>query len=110
MAPLAEDEIVNLPVRELALRLLERMDTQGSIDIGNFLGRIVAELQGKPGFAQPIHGRSWLSEPELTRPLAEAWDWLYVNGLTAREPTQTTFRFVTRFGRAVLADVSRLPA
>ena len=90
MTVLTEDEIIDLPVRELALRLLERMDPQGSIDIGNFLGRIVAELPAKPGAVQPIHGRSWLSEPQLTRPLAEAWDWLYVNGLTAREPTQMT--------------------
>ncbi len=91
MAWLTEEEIVNLPVRELSLRLLERMDPQASIDIGNFLGRIAAELPAKPGAIQPIHGRSWLSEAQLTRPLAEAWDWLYINGLTAREPTQTTF-------------------
>ena len=109
MAPLTEHEIVNLPVRELGLRLLERMDPQSSIDIGNFLSRIIAELPVKPGAIQPVLGRSWLSEPQLTRPLAEAWDWLYVNGLTAREPTQTTFLFVTRLGQAVIADPSHLP-
>jgi hypothetical protein len=68
VAPLTQHEIMNLPVRELSLRLLERMDPQSSIDVGNFLGRIIAELPVEPGAMQPVLGRSWLSEPQLTRP------------------------------------------
>lgn len=106
---LTEDEIINLPVRELAFRLLQEMDPHRSIDIGNFLGRIVASLPAQTGAAQPLGGRSWLSELQLTRPLGEAWDWLYVNGLTACEPTHASFRFVTRLGRAALSDPALLP-
>jgi hypothetical protein len=38
VASLTEDKIVNLSVRELALRLVEGMDPQRSIDIGNYIG------------------------------------------------------------------------
>jgi hypothetical protein len=105
LAPLTEEEIRTLPVRELALRLLERMNSRWPIDIGNHIGRVIDELPTPPGMLR----RSWLSEPDLVRPLGEAWDWLYIKGLTACEPTHTSTRFVTRFGKAVLDDHSRLP-
>lgn len=106
--PLREDDIRALPLRELALRLLEEIAAVHAIDVGNAISRFLEKLPPRPGELR-VGGRSWLSEPELTRLLGEAWDWLFINGLTASEPTQTSARFVTRRGREVLADPSELP-
>jgi len=107
---LTEEQIQTLPVRELALALLQRMEGRGSVDFVGFLQGIVQALPARPGLAQPIHGRSLHGEPTLAYRLAEAWDWLYINGLTACDPIQgRTFRFVTEHGKAALAEPHRLP-
>jgi hypothetical protein len=107
---LTDDQIEALPISELALALLQRMDARGSVDFVGFLQSVLQTLPPRPGVAHPIHGRSLQSEPKLGYRLAEAWDWLYINGLTAADPIQgRTFRFVTERGRAVLAEPHRLP-
>lgn len=110
MKPLTEEQIETLPLRDLALALLQRMDGRSSVDFVGFLQGIVQALPARPGVPHPIHGRSLHGEPRLAYRLAEAWDWLYVNGLTASDPIQgRTFRFVTARGHAVLAEPQRLP-
>ena len=106
--PLTEEEIRTLPPRELALGVLQMMDRVHATGVGNVISRVLDTLPPRPGDTR-VGGRSWLSEPELTRALGEAWDWLYIKGLTACEPTHTSTRFVTRLGRQVLADPARLP-
>ncbi|MFN2469719.1 MAG: hypothetical protein ABR583_01790 [Gaiellaceae bacterium] len=106
--PLTEEEIRTLPLRELALRLLAELDSVHPTGVGNAISRVLNKLPSRPG-AIRVGGRSWLSEPELTRLLGEAWDWLYINGLTASEPTHPSTRFVTRFGGRVVADPTLLP-
>jgi hypothetical protein len=106
--PLTEREIRTLPLRDLAWRLLAEMHPTQPIDVGNVIGRVVDSLPLPTGTLR-VGGRSWLSEPELTRLLGEAWDWLYINGLTACEPTRTSTRFITRYGKLVLEDATRLP-
>ncbi len=106
--PLTEPEIRTLPLRDVAFRLLEEMHPIHSIDVGNAISRLLENLPPRPGELR-VGGRSWLSDPELTRLVGEAWDWLFINGLTACEPTQTSARFVTRRGRRVLTDPSQLP-
>lgn len=111
VTPLTEEQIETLPLRELAFALLQRMDARSSVDFIGFLQGVVHALPARPGLSQPIHGRSLQGEPRLAYRLAEAWDWLYVHGLTASDPLQgRMFRFVTARGRAVLTEPQNLPA
>ena len=110
MTTLTEEQIETLPLRELALALLQRMAARSGVDFVGFLQRIVQALPARPRVPQPIHGRS-LDTANCALPIASPRpDWLYVNGLTASDPIQgRTFRFVTARGQAVLAEPQRLP-
>ena len=107
---LTEEQIETLPLRELAFAPLQRMDGRSSVDFVGFLQGVIQALPARPGVPQPLHGCSLHGEPRLAYRLAEAWDWLYVNGLTASDPIHgRTFRVVTARGQGVLAERQRLP-
>jgi uncharacterized protein (TIGR02391 family) len=89
------DEAVELPVDDLALRLLRLIDDGGQ---NHLLNRHNATWVG-----------SWENHPggesvAFLHAIAEAWDWLASRLLIARRPGDTgEFTFITRRGESVLA-------
>ena len=103
--PERSEEIVALPVRELALAILARLVRAASVNRTNFIREVYATMPPRPGTPQGLYGRSLNQEPAAAQALSEAWDWLYVHGLLSPDPVQErSFFFVTRRGRRVAAD------
>ncbi len=104
------EEVVALPVDELAIRILWRLvDAPDAPNRINFVSQVVQEARGHVGHASV---QALNEERELTFALSEAWDWLVAHGLLARDPRQTggrEFFFITRLGREIARDESAVP-
>lgn len=111
MNALSEEAILRADIRELGLRLLSRLPESSSVDVVNFLSELIRELPPRTGAIQPVHGRSFMSEPALVAALTEAWDWLFIKGLTSTDYEQSSMRWrtLTRLGRNVRANPALLP-
>lgn len=98
-----------MPLRELALAILARLGRASEANRHNFVAGVYATMQPRPGVPVGLSGRSMNQEPEAAYALAEAWDWLQMNGLISPDPIQErSFFFVTRRGHRVAADSSVL--
>lgn len=87
--PLHADEVVRLPLDELALLLLRNAAAQGEWNWRNWL------LSARPKYA---------TRPDAMQALAEAWSWLHTHGLISWSSDQTSdaaFK-VSRRGHKVL--------
>jgi hypothetical protein len=107
--PRTPEEIVAMPLRELALTILARLVGASQVNRKNFIAGIYATMPPRPGVPAGLHGRSLNREPEAAHAFSEAWDWLVVNGLLSSDPIQgRSFYFVTRRGRRVTSDPTAL--
>lgn len=106
---LTPDQILTLSVPELGLRILRQLANAHQVNRRNFIAGVYATLPPRPGVPVQPHGRSMNQEPEFAHALAEAWDWLFINGCISPDPVagQSNY-FVTRRGRRVAADASLL--
>ncbi len=94
------DEASELPLDELALRLLNYLHAKGvpHEQIGNVItGQVWADHVGQANL------------PAFLKLLHEAWDWLYIRGLISggdpsQFPSNTWYTFITRRGCEVLED------
>jgi uncharacterized protein (TIGR02391 family) len=88
-----DDDVVELPVDELAFRILRLIVEHQQ---GHLLSRSHATVHG-----------SWSDDaadaPDNTylRAIGEAWDWLYIHGLIAYNPNDKDWAYVTRRGKHV---------
>jgi hypothetical protein len=91
MLDLDATTVVDLPVDQLALRILADFQRSGVWNSSNY----VIEAQQYRGYSG-----------EALRAIAEAFAWLSARGLTAPNPDQSSAHaiFVTRMGRLVLKD------
>lgn len=89
---LEADEVLALPVDELALAILADVAATNEWSAYNWM--IAAQE------------RAYGQRSNVLRALAEAWGWLRANGLVARDPVQShgDAIFVTRLGRRVLDE------
>jgi hypothetical protein len=90
--PESKDDVVNLPVDDLALRLLRLLADERN---ASFLNR--HNVANPPSWADHF---GYVS-PDFSRALLEAWDWLEHRDLLGRE-TSGEWGFVTRLGRMAL--------
>lgn len=106
---LSEEEILSLPVPELGLRILRQLVAAHEVNRRNFIAGVYATLSSPRGVPGGLHGRSMNREPQFAHALAEAWDWLFINGCISPDPVagQSNY-FVTRRGGRVAADPSLL--
>jgi uncharacterized protein (TIGR02391 family) len=89
------DEALELPLDELAMRVLQHFAEGGQVNRHN--------LTNKPSWSSHGQGRQL---DEMMKALAEAYDWLDRHGLVARDPASSgsEWAFVTRLGHQVLQD------
>jgi hypothetical protein len=103
--PSTPEEIVAMPLRELALAVLAQLVRATEVNRKNFIAGVYATMPPRRGVPSGLYGRSMDEEPAAAHALSEAWDWLLVNGLLSSDPIQgRSFYFVTRRGRRVAAD------
>src|SRR4051812_9761465 len=107
--PNTPEEIVASDVRELALLTLARLVKASVVNRVNFIAEAIGTMPLPAGPILSVHVRTMTSEPEAARALAEAWDWLFQDGLVSPDPVaQHDNYFVTRRGFAVANDASVL--
>jgi len=89
---LTADEVLGLPIDELALAVLRDAIANNEWNSRNWL--LTARQQAYP------------QDPQALKALAEAWGWLYAKGLVATSPDQSASdaMFVTRRGHQVARD------
>lgn len=88
---LERDQILAIPIDELALAVLRDFDVEGGWNAYSWM--------------ISAHNR-FSGAGEVLRPLAEAWAWLLAHGLVARDFSQTAAEavFITRAGRRALNE------
>jgi uncharacterized protein (TIGR02391 family) len=88
---LEADEVVGLPIDELAYLVLQDAKANDEWNYRNWL------LLAKTAYA---------ARPDALRALAEAWNWLIARGLVAQNPQQSAAEafFITRRGSEVLSQ------
>ncbi|TQL58767.1 uncharacterized protein (TIGR02391 family) [Oryzihumus leptocrescens] len=88
---LTPDEIVALPLDELALRILADVKANNEWNWRNWM-------------LSAVQSSAYSRHPQALRALSEAWGWLRANGLVAWDPSQDSAQaiFVTRRGDEVL--------
>src|SRR5215207_4836510 len=86
--PIEADRALNLPVEQVALHLLRGFERGGEQNRGNFL--IGA------GNAYRENGLKGDQADAVLRALAEAYDWLILQGLLSGKPPQQDWLFITR--------------
>jgi uncharacterized protein (TIGR02391 family) len=89
---LEAEDVLSLPVDELALAILRDVAENQEWNVQNWL-QLARQL-------------AYPNRPDVLRALAEAWDWLRMHGLIARDPSQSApdAFFVTRLGDQAVAD------
>jgi hypothetical protein len=103
--PNTPEEIVAMPLPDLALAILARLVRARHVNRRSFIAEVYATMPPRPEHPVGLHGRSMNQEPEAAYALAEAWTWLEIHGLVSCDPIEErNFYFVTRRGRLVAAD------
>lgn len=117
------EEIVDLPVDELGMRILWLLADRG-IDKAHTRQAFIADraMQVSQGRQQPAQGFSSMyshealrSERDVARALAEAWDWLVCEGLITVDPVAIGVAnqpivdpyVITRWGKEVAGEESK---
>jgi glycosyl hydrolase family 31 len=94
--PNTPEEIVAMPLRDLALAVLARLARATLVNRRSFIAGVYATMPPRPGHPVGLYGRSMNREPEAAYALAEAWSWLEGHGLVGCDPIQErNFYFVT---------------
>jgi hypothetical protein len=107
--PTTPEKLVALETRELALLILARLKGAAVVNRKNFIAETIGTMPPPVGRFVSPYARTMNSEPAAAQALAEAWDWLFLNGLVSPDPVaQHDNYFVTRRGQRVLADVAVL--
>jgi uncharacterized protein (TIGR02391 family) len=100
---LPPDDVPDMPVDEVAMRLLRLISEPGR---GAYLNR---NNVGLIGMWDELQLEPASSDPFL-RSVVEAWDWLEHRGLVAMKPGGGNWAYVTTRGEAVAADAEGLAA
>lgn len=106
---------VSLPLRERALRLLDRLDVTPDDPMNSllrkdwFVNREVSEAviqrrrrAGMRGTTAVSSDEALAAEPELARAWGEAWDYCLRQGWLADDPARPPFVYVTNEGKSAL--------
>jgi uncharacterized protein (TIGR02391 family) len=92
--PIEADLALSLPVEQLGLHLLRGFQRGGEQQRHNFLN--------SASQTYPKNGYSAEETRQITRALAEAYDWLILQGLLSGIPGKDSWLFITRKGERVL--------
>ncbi|MCW0215813.1 MAG: hypothetical protein OJJ54_20870 [Pseudonocardia sp.] len=92
--PIEVDRALSLPLNQVALEILRGFSRGGEQHRHNFLNGAMQAYGHNNVHPAKIQ--------EVTRVLAEAYDWLILNGLLSGTPGQGDWLFITRRGKAVL--------
>jgi hypothetical protein len=99
------DEGVELPVIDLAMRVLDRVAAESSLHGRDRIIRVDEERYGGAYRSVGAERQPHIGHGERQQALSVAVDWLYVNGLIARDVSQSSDNWfiVTELGRRTAA-------
>ncbi len=95
--PLTAEELLSLPVDRLGLQLLKFFHTTGSGYLNRSSIANSQSIEWATGIARP--------NVRVIRAIAEAYDWLLLQGLLAKKPDDNTeWSYITARGQAIAND------
>jgi uncharacterized protein (TIGR02391 family) len=108
--PPTEEEALDLPVDELAIRLLRKING-GKTTRRNEIARIrskeeVARLRASHPQGTVVASSSTPLPREYEYAVSEAWQWLLVNGLIVEIPMEENWFVVSRLGTRLLTEAA----